>query len=115
MLQFKMCDCGNAVSHAMKTMPGREEIEQVAELFKLFGDSTRVGILCALSRHELCVSEIAAVLNMSVSAVSHQLRLLKQMSIIRSYRIGKSVVYTISNRHIEKIFSLALAYSEDMV
>ena len=113
MLDFTMCSCGNAVKHAMDTMPRSEEIEQVAELFKLFGDSTRVGILCALSRHELCVSEIASVLAMSSSAVSHQLRLLKQMGIIHAHRVGKAVLYSIADKHIEEIFSLALVYSEE--
>lgn len=115
MVEFKICGCGNAVRHAMDTMPKGHEIEHVAELFKLFGDSTRVGILCALSRHELCVSEIASVVSMSSSAVSHQLRLLKQMGIIHSRRAGKAVLYSISDRHIEEIFSLALAYSEEII
>lgn len=115
MIEFKICDCCNAVRHAMDIMPKEQEIEHVAELFKLFGDSTRVGILCALSRHELCVSDIASVVNMSSSAVSHQLRLLKQIGIIHSRRAGKTVLYSILNQHIEEIFSLALAYSEEIL
>jgi ArsR family transcriptional regulator len=113
MVEFTICGCGNAVQHAMDTMPDVNAINHVAELFKLCGDSTRVGILCALSRHELCVCEIASVLSMSSSAVSHQLRLLKQTGIISSQRRGKSVMYSISDKRIEEIFSLALSHAED--
>ena len=113
MVEFTICSCGNAVRHAMDTMPDRDAIDRVAELFKLFGDPTRVGILCALSRHELCVFEIAEVVGMSSSAVSHQLRLLKQMGIIHARREGKAVLYSISDQHIEEIFNLALHHAEE--
>ena len=108
-----LCACSNAVDHAKYILPGRKEIEVAAELFKLCGDATRVGILCALSRHRLCVCELAEVLGMSSSAISHQLRLLKQTGLIGSRRAGKSVIYSISDPHIEEIFKLALAYSEE--
>ncbi len=113
MIEFKMCSCANAVEHAMDMMPRPEAMDAVSELFKLCGDQTRVGILCALSRHELCVSEIAAVLSMSSSAVSHQLRLLRQWGIIRAHRSGKAVIYSFADKHIENIFSLALSYVEE--
>lgn len=113
MIKFGMCCCGNAVEHAMDMMPSTQSMDEVAELFKLCGDHTRVGILCALSRHELCVSEIAEVLSMSSSAVSHQLRLLKQWGIIKSHRNGKAVIYSFADKNIEKIFSLALSYVEE--
>lgn len=113
MVDFKICTCANAVRHAMDTMPDAREMDRVAALFKLFGDPTRVSILCALSRHELCVFEIAEVVNMSSSAVSHQLRLLRQMGIIKSHRQGKAVVYSIADSHIEEIFRLALTHAEE--
>lgn len=113
MVAFTICPCHDAVRHAMDTMPGPEAIRFVAEFFKLCGDSTRVGILCALSRHELCVSEIASVVGMSSSAVSHQLHALKQAGLIGSRRSGKEVLYSISDKHIEKIFSIALSYAEE--
>ena len=112
-MNTELCGCGNAVGHAKDILPDKNEIEVAAELFKLCGDATRVGILCALSRHRLCVSELAAVLEMSSSAISHQLRLLKQTGLVRSRRVGKSMVYSIADPHIEEIFSLALAYSEE--
>jgi len=108
-----LCECGNAVNHAKDILPRKEEIEIVAELFKLCGDATRVGILCALSRHRLCVNELAEVLGMTSSAISHQLRLLKQTGFVRAEREGKSVAYSIADPHIEEIFSLALIYSEE--
>ena len=108
-----LCTCGSAVDHAKDIMPGQDIIDGVADLFKLCGDATRVGILCALSRHRLCVCELAEVLSMSSSAISHQLRLLKQMGMVRSRRAGKTMVYTIADPHIEEIFSLALSYSEE--
>ena len=109
----EICVCENAVSHAKDILPSQEAIDIVSEIFKLCGDPTRVGILCALSRHSLCVCELASVLNMTSSAISHQLRLLKQTGLIRSRRAGKSVVYSIADQHIEEIFDLALNYSEE--
>ena len=111
-MENNLCSCDRAVDHARGIMPNRDAIEIVAEMFKLCGDSTRVAILCALSRHCLCVNELASVLGMSSSAVSHQLRLLRQTGFIRSQRAGKSVVYSISEPHLEDIFSIALNYSE---
>ena len=112
-MEEAICVCGHAVEHARTILPKRNEIEIAADLFKLCGDVTRAGILCALSRHRLCVCELAEVLDMSSSAISHQLRLLKQTGLVRSRRAGKSVVYSIADPHIEEIFSLALAYSEE--
>ena len=113
LVDFGMCNCSDAVGHAAKTMPDKQAMDHVSELFKLCGDPTRVGILCALSRHELCVSDIAEVLGMTSSAVSHQLRLLKQTGIVRSHREGKAVLYSIADRHVERIFELALQHAED--
>ncbi len=110
-MQEALCACGNAVGHAKDILPRKDEIELTADLFKLCSDSTRVGILCALSRHRLCVCELADVLGMTSSAISHQLRLLKQTGIVCSRREGKSMVYSIKDPHIEEIFTLALAYS----
>ncbi len=112
-METVLCACGNAVDHAKDILPGKKELAIAAELFKLCGDPTRVGILCALSRHRLCVCELASVLEMSSSAISHQLRLLKQTGMVESARAGKNVVYSIADPHIEEIFTLALAYSEE--
>ena len=114
-MEKALCACDHAVDHAKDILPRKEEIEIAAELFKLCGDATRVGILCALSRHRLCVNELAAVLGMTCSAISHQLRLLKQTGLVSAKREGKSVVYSIADPHIEEIFSLALSYSEEKI
>lgn len=114
-MESVLCGCGNAVDHARNILPGKQEIEIAAEVFKLCGDATRVGILCALSRHRLCVCELASVLGMSSSAISHQLRLLKQTGMVASRRVGKSVVYSIADPHIEEIFTLVLAYAEEKI
>lgn len=108
-----LCGCENAVVHAKDILPKKDAIEVAADLFKICGDATRVGILLALSRHRLCVFELSDVLGMTSSAISHQLRLLKQAGLVRSRRAGKSVVYSISDPHIEEIFSIALTYSEE--
>lgn len=108
-----ICTCAHAADHAKDILPNKYTLEAAAELFKLCSDPTRVGILCALSRHRLCVCELAEVLEMSSSAISHQLRSLKQTGLVRSRRAGKSVVYSIADPHIEEIFNLALAYSQE--
>ncbi|MBQ8263260.1 MAG: helix-turn-helix transcriptional regulator [Oscillospiraceae bacterium] len=115
MFALKVCACGDAVNHARGSLPSREEIDSAAELFKICADPTRVGILCALCSHRLCVCEIASVLDMTSSAISHQLRLMKQMGIISAHREGKSMYYSIADRHIEEMFSLALGCAKERV
>ena len=114
-METTLCSCNHAVDHAKDMMPSQDAIDIVSDVFKLCGDPTRVGILCALSRHSLCVCELASVLDMSSSAISHQLRLLKQTGVIRSRRAGKNVVYSFADPHIEEIFNLALKYSEEQL
>ena len=112
-LKLVCCGCANAVDHAKDLMASKETIENVAELFKLCGDGTRAAILCALCHHELCVNDLASVVEMSSSAVSHQLRLLKQNGIVASRREGKEMIYFIENKHVEDIFSYAIKYTEE--
>jgi len=82
----------------------------VAELFKACADPTRAAIMCALMRNELCVNDIAELLYMTSSAISHQLRLLKHMYLVKSRRAGKSVFYTLADDHIEEIFQKAFEH-----
>ena len=110
---LNICTCGNAVQHARVELPKRKDIDAAADIFKICGDPTRAGILCALSTHSLCVCELAMVLEMSSSAISHQLRLMKQMGIIASRREGKSVFYFIADKHIAEMFSLAIGYAKE--
>ena len=108
------CDCCDTtvihyvIVEKVKTkLPAEVTVYDVAELFKIFGDSTRSRIICALEISEMCVCDIAALLNMSSSAISHQLRVLKQSSIVKSRRVGKVVYYSLADEHISQIFNLA--------
>lgn len=98
------------VREAMAAMPPAELLYDLAELFKMFGDSTRISILCALFDRELCVGDIAATLSMGQSAISHQLRLLKASGLVRSRRQGKTVFYTLADSHVHDVFKLGLEH-----
>lgn len=87
-----------------------EELIDVAELFKLFGDSTRVRILCLLFEAELCVNEIADGIGMNQSAVSHQLRILKQGKLVKSRREGKAMLYSLADEHVKTILNQGLEH-----
>ena len=91
-------------------MPDEDTLLNVAELFKVFGDSTRTRILSALSIEELCVCDISALLNMSMSAVSHQLSILRQTKIVKSRREGKEIVYSLDDEHISELYKVALEH-----
>ena len=108
------CDCCDTtvihydiVEKVKAKLPPEEPVYDVAELFKIFGDSTRARIICALEISEMCVCDIAALLNMTSSAISQQLRVLKQACIVKSRRVGKVVYYSLADEHISKIFNLA--------
>ena len=110
----EVCDCQQihpgAVTLVRAKMPNEDAVYEVAELFKVFGDSTRARILCALSVSELCVCDLAEVLNMTQSAVSHQLRILKTARIVKNRRSGKSVYYSLDDDHIQQIFHIAFEH-----
>lgn len=88
-------------------MPDETPVYEVSELFKVFGDSTRARIICALNVEEMCVCDLAALLGMSQSAISHQLRLLKVARIVRSRKQGRVVYYALDDAHIGQIFAMA--------
>ena len=98
------------VKAAKEAMPSVDTLYDLAELFKMFGDSTRISILCALFDRELCVGDIATALNMTQSAISHQLRLLKTAGLVRSRKAGKTVYYTLDDGHVHDIFALGLEH-----
>ncbi len=91
------------VKKVEESMPVSEELFDLAELFKVFGDSTRIKILYVLFEAEMCVCDIAQILNMTVSAISHQLRILKQARLVKFRKEGKSVFYSLADDHIKKI------------
>ncbi len=91
------------VDHVQKTMPGDEALTELSELFKSFGDPTRIRILFCLLIHEMCVCDIAGLLGMSQSAISHQLALLKRQKLIKARRDGKSIFYSLADDHVHAI------------
>lgn len=91
-------------------MPEEEILYDLAEFYKVFGDTTRIKILYILLKSELCVCDISHVLGVSQSAVSHQLRMLKQMKLVKYRREGKSVFYSLSDHHIELILRQGLEH-----
>lgn len=95
------------------TLPPEEELYDLAELFKVFGDSTRIRILFVLFEAEVCVCDLAAALNMTVSAVSHQLKILKQNKLIKSRREGRSVFYSLADDHVRTIVSQGMEHIEE--
>lgn len=96
-----------------KKLPPEEEMVLLAELFKVFGDSTRMKILFVLSHGELCVCDIAEILSMTQSAVSHQLRILKQAKLIKNRREGRSVIYFLADNHVRTIISQGKEHIEE--
>ena len=93
------------ISEFKKMMPDEDKLYDLAELFKCFGDSTRIRILFALFESEMCVCDIANTLDMTQSAVSHQLKILKQAKLIDFRREGKSVIYKLADDHVSSIIA----------
>jgi len=96
------------VSLIRKHMPDEETLSDLSEFFKIFGDSTRIKIICVLFEGEMCVSGIVDILEMSQSSISHQLRILKTQRIVKAKKVGKQVFYTLDDHHIQKIFEMGL-------
>lgn len=91
-------------------LPEEEKLYDLAELFKVFGDSTRIRILFVLFEAEVCVCDLAEALNMTQSAVSHQLKILKQNKLVRSRREGKSVFYSLADGHVRTIIDQGMEH-----
>lgn len=111
------CECihlhADLMKQAIEHMPEEEKLYDLADFFKIFGDSTRIKILYVLSCAEICVCDIAEILNMTQSAISHQLRTLKQMSLVKNRREGKTVFYSLADDHIKTILSQGLEHIEE--
>ncbi|MDD5672995.1 MAG: metalloregulator ArsR/SmtB family transcription factor [Chitinivibrionales bacterium] len=101
------------VEKVRRGMPQPETVFDVADFFRVFGDSTRIGILYALSSAEMCGCDICALLNMTQSAVSHQLRILKQARLVRHRREGKIIYFRLDDEHINKILSLGIKHAAE--
>ena len=115
--QIECCDCNEIHEDLLKivndTRPEETELYDLAELFKVFGDSTRIRILFVLFEAEVCVCDLAKVLNMTQSAISHQLRILKANKLVNSRREGKSVFYSLADGHVRTIIAQGREHIEE--
>ena len=100
----------DVVERVRKEMPGEDTLYDLAELFRIFGDSTRIRILYVLFESEMCVCDIAQLLGMTQSAISHQLRILKQMKLVKNRREGKTVYYSLADGHIQTIINQGMEH-----
>ena len=110
----EFCSCTilheNIIETVKKKMPQEEKLYDLAELFKVFGDTTRVKIISALFEAEMCVCDIAELLSMTQSAISHQLRVLRQARLVKHRKEGKVVFYSLDDEHIKTIFNQGLQH-----
>ncbi len=100
----------DVIANVQKKLPTDEKLYELADFFRVFGDSTRIKILYVLLQSEMCVYDIASLLGMTQSAISHQLRVLKQMQLVKFRREGKTVFYSLSDSHIENILSQGMEH-----
>lgn len=100
----------DAVRRVKEQLPKEEELKDLADFFKVFADTTRIKILCVLFQSEMCVCDLAQTLNMTQSAISHQLRVLKQMKLVKNRRDGKTVFYSLADSHIKTIMNQGLEH-----
>ena len=112
--EVRTCECEhtheNVLERVRELMPCEDVIYDVAELFKVFGDSTRTNVLMALFESEMCVCDIAQLLNLSTSAISHQLRVLKQSQLVKFRREGKTVFYSLADSHVSSILAQGMEH-----
>jgi ArsR family transcriptional regulator, lead/cadmium/zinc/bismuth-responsive transcriptional repressor len=104
------CGCGEYQADDSAVMPDEELLYDLADLFKVFGDTTRIKILYALMAQELCVADLAEAIGATQSAVSHQLRTLKQSRLVRAKRDGKNVIYSLSDDHVHTMLAQGMTH-----
>ena len=116
-IELEVCDHfavhEDNVHLATQAMPGEDELADMAELFKVFGDSTRIKILYILSKSELCVCDIAQILGLTQPAISYQLKILKQARLVKNRRDGKTIFYHLADEHVETIIGMAKEHLEE--
>ena len=112
--EIDRCDCNviheNVVAQVRANMLDDDTLLDIADTFKVFSDSTRVKILCALMRSEMCVCDISALLGMTKSSVSHQLRILRQSNLVKYRKDGRVIYYSLADEHVELIFNNGFAH-----
>ena len=110
----KHCIHEDVVSEVRKEQPTDEMLADLADLFKVFGDSTRIKIIYSLFEREMCVCDIAELLGMTQSAISHQLRVLKNSRLVKFRKEGKTVFYSLDDEHVGRIFDCGLCHVKEM-
>lgn len=109
----EFCAHKAVLDEVREKLPDVEELYDLAELFKVFGDTTRIRILCGLFEAEMCVCDIAEMLSLTPSAISHQLKLLKQFRLVKSRREGKTVYYSLADDHVRSIIDTGREHIEE--
>ncbi|MBQ7706426.1 MAG: helix-turn-helix transcriptional regulator [Lachnospiraceae bacterium] len=113
----ELCDVNDVHRHLVDSvsmdMPEEEILYDLAELFKVFGDTTRIKILYTLFEAEMCVCDIAEILNMTQSAISHQLKILKNAKLVKSRRDGKQIIYALDDEHVGSIIKMGMEHIEE--
>ena len=111
-----ICDCNiihkDIVENTLKNMADEDLFNKLAEFFKILGDTTRTKILFALDQNEMCVCDIANVLNMSKSSISHQLGTLRRSGIVKCRKVGKEVYYMLDDDHVKQLFEVGIEHIE---
>lgn len=114
MKDIEICDCNiiheAIVNQTKEKMLDNDFINEISLFFKILGDNTRVKILFALDNNEMCVCDIANVLNMTKSSISHQLSFLKQNNIVKCNKVGKEVYYSLDDEHVKEVFEVAISH-----
>ena len=113
-LEIECCDTilvhSDIIDDIQQRMPEENILRELADFYKVFGDATRIRILYVLLQHEVCVCDLAEILGMTQSAISHQLRVLKQMKLVKNRREGKTVYYSLADGHIQTIISQGMEH-----
>ncbi len=108
------CDCGaiheESVSYVRSAIVSDDQLESMSKLFKVFGDSTRINILAALNCHEMCVCDLAVLMDMTKSAVSHQLKVLRDNNLVKFEKKGKHAYYSLADAHVKGMLNVALEH-----
>ena len=107
------CIHNDILNEVVSSLPSDEDLCDLSELFKVFGDSTRIKILYALMEDEMCVCDIAELLHMTQSAISHQLRVLKQASLVKYRKEGKTVYYSLADDHVHIIIAKGMEHIKE--
>ena len=111
--EYRIIHESNNINDIIDNIPSEDKLSRISEIFKILGDPTRIKIMYSILKTELCVCDIAEAIDMTPSAVSHQLRNLKQLRLVTSRRSGKEIYYSLADEHVEELFDVALEHIEE--